>query len=90
MALLSSVTVPLFLPRVFPLGLYAGLEMVVVNGSLLLLVILLIQVVMWIKGSGLPGRHVPSASSHVIPDPGHPTPRRWKRLRPPFLRRSGR
>ena len=23
----------------------------------------------------------PSASSHVIPDPGHPTPRRWKRLR---------
>ena len=21
-------------------------------------------------------------SSHVIPDPGHPTPRRWKRLRP--------
>ena len=23
------------------------------------------------------------------PDPGHPTPRRWKRLRPPFLRRSG-
>ena len=33
----------------------------------------------------------PSASSHVIPhrDPGHSTPRRWKRLRPPFLRRSG-
>ena len=25
----------------------------------------------------------PSASSQVIPDPGHPTPRRWKRLRPP-------
>ena len=25
----------------------------------------------------------PGASSHVIPDPGHPTPRRWKRLRPP-------
>ena len=24
----------------------------------------------------------PDASSHVIPDPGHPTPRRWKRLRP--------
>ena len=32
----------------------------------------------------------PDASSHVIPDPGHPTSRRWKRLRPPpFLRRSG-
>ena len=25
----------------------------------------------------------PGASSHVIPDPGHPTPRRWKRLRSP-------
>ncbi len=25
----------------------------------------------------------PSASSHVVPDPGHPTPRRWKRLRSP-------
>ena len=25
----------------------------------------------------------PSDSSHVIPDPGHPTPRRKKRLRPP-------
>ena len=24
----------------------------------------------------------PSESSHAIPDPGHPTPRRWKRLRP--------
>ena len=25
----------------------------------------------------------PGASSHVIPDPGHPTLRRWKRLRSP-------
>ena len=25
----------------------------------------------------------PGASSHDILDPGHPTPRRWKRLRPP-------
>ena len=25
----------------------------------------------------------PGASSDIIPDPGHPTPRRWKRLRPP-------
>ena len=24
----------------------------------------------------------PVASSHVNPDPGNPTPRRWKRLRP--------
>ena len=58
MALLSSVTVPLFLPHVFPLGLYLGLVMEVVNVGLLLLVILLIQVVLWVKESGLPGRHV--------------------------------
>ena len=25
----------------------------------------------------------PGVSSHSLPDPGHPTPRRWKRLRPP-------
>ena len=25
----------------------------------------------------------PGASSHVLPDAGHPTPRRWKILRPP-------
>ena len=25
----------------------------------------------------------PGATSHIIPDPGHSTPRRWKRLRPP-------
>ena len=31
----------------------------------------------------------PGTSSHVNLDPGHPTPRRWKRLRPPFLRRRG-
>ena len=31
----------------------------------------------------------PGAASHIIPDPGHPTPRRWKRLRLPFLRRRG-
>ena len=34
----------------------------------------------------------PSASSHVIPDPdpGHSTPRRWKRLRPPSSEGEGR
>ena len=31
----------------------------------------------------------PGATSDIIRDPGHPLPRRWKRLRPPFLRRSG-
>ena len=58
MALLNSVTVPLFLPHVFLFGLYLGLGMEVVNGSLGLLVILLIQVVIWEKESGLPRRHV--------------------------------
>ena len=40
-------------------------------------------------GGGNTGKRVrltrktrPSISSHLIPDPGHPTPRRWKRLRP--------
>ena len=58
MALLSSVTVPLFLPLVFPLGLYPGLGMGMVNGSLVLLDIILIQMVIWGNGSGLPRRHV--------------------------------
>ena len=31
----------------------------------------------------------PGVISHVNPDPGHSTPRRWKRLRPSFLRRRG-
>ena len=31
----------------------------------------------------------PGASSHVSPDPGHPTPRRWKRLRPPSSEGEG-
>ena len=31
----------------------------------------------------------PGASSHDILDPGHPTPRRWKRLRSPFSEREG-
>ena len=31
----------------------------------------------------------PGASSHDIPDPGHPTPRRWKRLRPPSSKGEG-
>ena len=31
----------------------------------------------------------PGAYSHVIPDPGHPTPRRWKRLRPPSSEGEG-
>ena len=58
MALLNSVTVPLFLPHVFPLCLYPGLEMEVVNGCLVLLVICPMIVVTLLRGSGSPGRHV--------------------------------
>ena len=32
----------------------------------------------------------PGVISHNIPDPGHPTPRRWKRLRPPSSEGEGR
>ena len=38
---------------------------------------------MWVKGSGLPEKTRAGVSPHSIPDPGHPTPRRWKRLRSP-------
>ena len=36
-----------------------------------------------VKRVGLTRKTRPGASSHVIPDPGHSTPRRWKRLRSP-------
>ena len=42
----------------FPLGLYPGLDLGLVKGILLHLVILWKQVVMGVKGSDLPGRHV--------------------------------
>ena len=47
-----------FLPHVCPLGLYPSLAMGVVNVSLVFLAIILIQVVIWGNGSGLPRRHV--------------------------------
>ena len=57
--------------------------MELVKGMLFLLVILQ-------NAGGNVGKRVrltrktrPSASSQVLPDPGHPTPRRWKRLRLP-------
>ena len=31
----------------------------------------------------------PGEVPHIIPDPGHPTPRRWKRLRPPSSEGEG-
>ena len=63
--------------------------MVVVKGGMLLLVI------SWNAG-GHAGKRVrltrktrPGVSSHSNPDPGHPTPRRWKRLRSPSSEREG-
>ena len=38
------------------------------------------QVGKWVR---LTRKTRPGGSSHIIPDPRHPTPRRWKRLRPP-------
>ena len=35
------------------------------------------------KGVGLTRKTRPGVISHYNPDPGHPTPRRWKRLRSP-------
>ena len=43
----------------FPLGLYPGSEMVVGKGVMLLLDIFGMQEVTLVRGSGLPGRHVP-------------------------------
>ena len=72
-----------------PLGLYPGLVMVVVKGSLFLLVFFL-------KPGGNLGKRVrltkktrPGISSHDIRDPGHPKPRRWKRLRRPSSEGEG-
>ena len=52
MAHSSSDTVPLILPCDFTHGLYAGLEMVVVNDGMLLLVMCLMIEVTLLKGSG--------------------------------------
>ena len=64
----------------FPRGLYPRLEMEVGRGSLF---ISWMRVVRWVKVR-LTRKTRPGASSHDIPDPGHPTPRRWKRLRSPL------
>ena len=89
MALLSFVTVPLFLPLVSPpwslprVGNGGGKRQFGTPGH-------------HSDPGGNLGKQVrltkktrPGISSHDNPDPGHPTPRRWKRLRSPFLRRRG-
>ena len=90
MALLSSDTVPLFLPRVFsPWSLPR-----VGNGGKRWSVTLghlpddRSNVVEKVR---LTRKTRPGASSHVIPDPGHPTPREMEKIAPSFLRwRRGR
>ena len=49
----------------------------------LLLVIFLMQVVIGGERVRLTKKTRPGEVLRIIPDPGHPTPRRWKRLRPP-------
>ena len=65
--------------------------MVVVRGSFLLVVFILIPVVNFGKRVRLTRKTRPGVSLHSILDPdlGHPTPRRWKRLRPPLPPNSG-
>ena len=82
MAHRSSDTAPLFQPCVFPpwhlprAGNGCGKRQFVTPGHLL-------------DERSDVGKRVrltrktrPGVSSHYIPDPGHPTPKRWKRLRP--------
>ena len=57
--------------------------MVVVKGSLLLLDIFLDESGQMGIRVGLTRKTRPGVSSRSNPDPGHPTLRRWKRLRPP-------
>ena len=59
--------------------------MLVVKDVMLLLVTCQMIVVTLLRGPA----NRPGASSHVIPDPGHPTQRRWKRLRPPSSEGEG-
>ena len=64
-------------------GLYAGLEMVVANDGMLLLVMCLMIEVTLFKRVRLTRNTRPGVSSHSKPDREHPTPRRWRRLRLP-------
>ena len=81
MTLLNSVTVPLLVPHVFPLGLHPGLEMEVVNVSL----VLLIQVVIWGNGSGLPEKTRPGIFSHEQSRSRASNAEEMENIAPPFL-----
>ena len=71
----------------YPHGYYLGLAMGMVRGYPFLLFI------SWILDDGkrvrLTRKTRPGVSSHSIPDPGHPTPKRWKRLLSPSSRGEG-
>ena len=76
--------------RFLPHGLYLGLEMVVVTDGMLLQVIGPMIVVNIVKRARLTRKTRPGVQvSHVL-DPGHPTPRRWNRLRSPSSEGEGR
>ena len=89
MALLSFIIVPLFFTTRFPpwslprVGNGGGKRQFGTPGHLL-------------DAGGNLGKRVrltkktrPGRSSHVNPDPGHPTLRRWRRLRPPSSEGEG-
>ena len=88
---LSSVTAPGFFARSFPLlsclGL-VGLVGAVEGVSLPLLISWIVQVTLG-SGSRLTKKTRPDVPVHGNRDPGHPTPRRWKRLRLPSSEGAG-
>ena len=61
------------------------------NGSVKSIFLLLVisWVVKWVKGVRLTRKTRPDVISHFTPDPGHPTPRRRKRLRSPSSEGEG-
>ena len=75
-----------FFSTLFLRGLYLGLVMGVVEGNLLLLFISWMMAVTRVR---LTRKTRLAALVYHNPDPGHPTPRRWKRLRPPSSEGEG-
>ena len=73
----------MFLPCVCPLGLYPLLVMGVVKRQFITPGHLLDEGGNVGKRVRLTRKTRPGVISHYNPDPGHPTSRRWKRLRSP-------
>ena len=89
MVLWTSGSVPRFLPDNFPLGFYLGRVGVLVKRRAVTSGNPVDCLSNFGKRVRLTKKTRPDASSHVIPDPRHSTPRRWKRLRPPSSEGEG-